>query len=33
MGQHKLKAFLKKRRWTADLDRKFVDDEARPKIA
>jgi hypothetical protein len=26
MGEHKFKAFLKKRRWTNDLDRQFVDD-------
>jgi hypothetical protein len=33
MGQHKFKAFLKKRRWTADLDRQFVDDaELDPRL-
>jgi hypothetical protein len=26
MGQHKFKTFLNKRRWTADLERQFVDD-------
>lgn len=26
MGQHKFKAFLKRRRWTENLDRQFVDD-------
>jgi hypothetical protein len=26
MGQHKFKAFLRKRQWTAELDRHFVDD-------
>jgi hypothetical protein len=33
MGQHKFKAFLQKRSWTADLDRQFVDDaELDPKL-
>jgi hypothetical protein len=26
MGKHKFKSFLKKRRWTDDLARQFVDD-------